>query len=516
MRFVQGSWLAVSVTVSSVVLGCGGGSLRQVRGATFDLNSQESDLADVYEQQDPKEADVGTRCHYWTGRARDARQPHQIGIVVWRPDHFVSLGAWADAEKQDVCGGEARRFNPGRARQAQVIEATTSLPTVGTLTEPTFALPPGQVVLGVHGDPRYFYSIRFEGDVGVLLVVRGRAVFHTDPRQANTWRRTTEPTVPLANADVCLVHARANQTGAAADAARIALHTDQTGTGRVDLAQPNFAVTEMLHPEESDQLDKLWLVYGPCDSEATKAEQSILNQVVMAASAVQADALPLDSWRGYQALKGAETANRQQKLQAQGQGAQRSYERVVATRNQCMAGDLAACKSCMEINGCGLGEADPFKKACELGDKGACVSFQQRQAAAVRERAAEAQVDAAGKQDALAKGRGFILNRLKAPSTSQFSNEHAFRCPRGFVTYHDVDAQNSFGAMIRNSWVVTQPASGPINGTGMDSSMALNVVAPAQLSSLGCSTEDIRRGRYARELWIGLRRELRKVAYPSA
>lgn len=67
-------------------------------------------------------------------------------------------------------------------------------------------------------------------------------------------------------------------------------------------------------------------------------------------------------------------------------------------------------------------------------------------------RSARGQSEPSTGYDAQFACEGFIKDRLKAPSTAQFSGEtFTGSAPRWTVT-GAVDAQNSFGAALRNSW----------------------------------------------------------------
>lgn len=58
-------------------------------------------------------------------------------------------------------------------------------------------------------------------------------------------------------------------------------------------------------------------------------------------------------------------------------------------------------------------------------------------------------------QQAIALGRQYILNSVRSPSTLSFVNDALLlTCPGGYVTFHTFDAQNGFGAMIRETWLV--------------------------------------------------------------
>jgi hypothetical protein len=59
---------------------------------------------------------------------------------------------------------------------------------------------------------------------------------------------------------------------------------------------------------------------------------------------------------------------------------------------------------------------------------------------------------ASAKKTAVATGRRIVLTTLRAPSTATFAADVVVgECSSGYVmTAHDVDAQNAFGAMIRN------------------------------------------------------------------
>lgn len=60
-------------------------------------------------------------------------------------------------------------------------------------------------------------------------------------------------------------------------------------------------------------------------------------------------------------------------------------------------------------------------------------------------------------QQAIPTGRGIILGMLRAPSTARFADDGILlQCPSGtFITRHVVDAQNGFGAMIRQEVCAT-------------------------------------------------------------
>jgi hypothetical protein len=53
---------------------------------------------------------------------------------------------------------------------------------------------------------------------------------------------------------------------------------------------------------------------------------------------------------------------------------------------------------------------------------------------------------------ATASCEGFVKERLKAPSTAKFSNEVTGVNGRLYTVTGDVDAQNSFGAMLRSKY----------------------------------------------------------------
>jgi hypothetical protein len=120
MRAAWRRGLAVAVTLS--IFGCGGGSLRQVRGATFDLSGKETDVAEEYEQQEPKSAGVKARCEYWTRRVSDARGSHQIGVLVWPSEYFNTLRAWVAAKKDQACAA-AEAESERDKNEKQAIEA---------------------------------------------------------------------------------------------------------------------------------------------------------------------------------------------------------------------------------------------------------------------------------------------------------------------------------------------------------------------------------------------------------
>lgn len=78
-------------------------------------------------------------------------------------------------------------------------------------------------------------------------------------------------------------------------------------------------------------------------------------------------------------------------------------------------------------------------------------------------------------------GRKAVLGQLKAPSTARFaSDEVALQCPDKdtFITVHEVDAQNGFGAMIRDHLCVAislKDKNGMITDCGALANVAFNL-----------------------------------------
>lgn len=64
---------------------------------------------------------------------------------------------------------------------------------------------------------------------------------------------------------------------------------------------------------------------------------------------------------------------------------------------------------------------------------------------------------------AIQKCRAEVLKSLKAPATAKFSGEHTIPDDAGgFEVTGNVDSQNSFGALLRSTWLCN---SSPARGT---------------------------------------------------
>jgi hypothetical protein len=80
-----------------------------------------------------------------------------------------------------------------------------------------------------------------------------------------------------------------------------------------------------------------------------------------------------------------------------------------------------------------------------------------RTAARARAQAAAQGAREQARREAIAIGRTYIQYKVRSPSTLQFVGDGILlECPNGFVTVHEFDAQNGFGAMIRNRWAILQ------------------------------------------------------------
>jgi hypothetical protein len=97
---------------------CGGATL-QVQGAQFAVNGAEATLADEYTRADPVQAPPQVRCQYWARRSMEASRGHQIGVVIWPPQHFVTLHAWTQAVQAETC---AVVRLAAQQHQAQVVQ----------------------------------------------------------------------------------------------------------------------------------------------------------------------------------------------------------------------------------------------------------------------------------------------------------------------------------------------------------------------------------------------------------
>ena len=123
MRNMLNERLGVACALLASLAGCG--ATLQVRGAQFDLNGQEVALAEEYTKGDPIQADVGTRCNYWGGRSMDAAQGHAMGVLIWPPQHFMTLRQWTQAKQMEVCQkAEAER----RAQQVELDRQQAAAP----------------------------------------------------------------------------------------------------------------------------------------------------------------------------------------------------------------------------------------------------------------------------------------------------------------------------------------------------------------------------------------------------
>jgi hypothetical protein len=307
-------------------LGCGGGSLREVRGATYELSGTETQIADRYDAQDPKLADLGTRCQYWQNMRNDARRPHAIGVLVWQPDHFPNLQAWTDAHAQDVCSTA-----PQQARGV----AIRSMPgqPVGIVTGPR---------TGVARGP-FSYTMRFDADTATVSVFAQNGG------------------APYASADLCLRHAHGN----------LPLHTDSGGVVHIDMTQPAFSADSMIRGPETGSIgiNDLMLYFAPCEG---------LDQAIARTPGVQRIfPLSIESWRGYPALKDAAERKRVESRQDL-ESRQRQYAVVRADLANCMGGSVSACRSCVDDAACVAIDLhhDALRKACVLKYEPACEKLQ--------------------------------------------------------------------------------------------------------------------------------------------
>ena len=79
----------------------------------------------------------------------------------------------------------------------------------------------------------------------------------------------------------------------------------------------------------------------------------------------------------------------------------------------------------------------------------------------------------------LEKGKERLLNQLKAPSTAVFIDSlcrvQPLRSPdNSFAVHLTVDAQNSFGAMLRNRYMATFEQTGPDSLNAEDYTVVLD------------------------------------------
>ena len=116
-------WRSLAFLPLLALSGCAVGSMKTVRGATYDLSGAETVLADGMEQQDPKGAGVEVRCIYWRSQRQSLNAPPQVltnrAGVVGTTD-FHALRNWAEQYAQMACGAAAeKRAEQKEARRKQ-------------------------------------------------------------------------------------------------------------------------------------------------------------------------------------------------------------------------------------------------------------------------------------------------------------------------------------------------------------------------------------------------------------
>jgi membrane protein involved in colicin uptake len=77
--------------------------MKQVKGASFELNSQETSLATQYEHEEPKGVSAEGLCKYWSQRTAESENEHTLGLLKWPAERFQTLRRWSDAHREEAC-----------------------------------------------------------------------------------------------------------------------------------------------------------------------------------------------------------------------------------------------------------------------------------------------------------------------------------------------------------------------------------------------------------------------------
>ena len=93
-------------------------------------------------------------------------------------------------------------------------------------------------------------------------------------------------------------------------------------------------------------------------------------------------------------------------------------------------------------------------------------------------------------KEAIQVGRRYIVGRVLTPSTVRFVSDNVMlSCPGGFITMHEFDHQNGFGAMIRSTWAVEEDVrANRIDGQDCNGP-GLNTICAAV--TLGCKARGL-------------------------
>jgi hypothetical protein len=383
----------------------------QVQGAKFDLNSQEATLAEQYTREDPVQASPESRCQYWSQRAGAAGSTAKDHPAARWSDlstapgsgGFANLSAWTQAKQIEACSK-----HPRHEQQADGVAATTDIDG-------------GNIVASFTSKMKCRET---------MVDVRDHA-FQEQPE----W--TSCSSLPLSGASVRLI---------LSDGQAVPATTDAKGRAHFDAS----AV--------------------PWTDDAFKSGQGRL--AVGTDPAVGSFSLiGLPQYKVWQEKRAAESVlARDTKALDDIESALTSQLEVVAALEHAKEpwGDAQ------------LAQIRRFQDAATerlraeqilLGDKNvADLSLKPRNdAVAVRAGALEKRVNAIqprvdhalakaqarADQEALKAGRQFVLGKLRSPGSVQWiSDTVLLRCPGGYVTAHEYDAQNGFGALIRNdTWV---------------------------------------------------------------
>lgn len=130
-----GTMLALAL----LCLRCGGGSLREVRGAGFILSADEATIATAWEAASwqPTTGGAAESCEYWRQRHLDVQQLRKRS---WSPEEFESLEQWSVAKRAEVCERAAsdKRLEAeenGTHAREQGEEAAKEAPETGMLID---------------------------------------------------------------------------------------------------------------------------------------------------------------------------------------------------------------------------------------------------------------------------------------------------------------------------------------------------------------------------------------------
>jgi len=108
----------VTVVMATISTGCGVSAVKYVKRVPFSLSGRENTLAEKYEKNAPTAASARARCDYWTTQVEDAEGSHQVGVLVYPPEYFVTLRQWVAARKDESC--ELAKAEEGKEEKRRV------------------------------------------------------------------------------------------------------------------------------------------------------------------------------------------------------------------------------------------------------------------------------------------------------------------------------------------------------------------------------------------------------------